>query len=107
MGALVDLDARREEAASLSTEVVEVFTLNGVTYTAPAKPPANLGLRFLDFREENGDDAAIQWLLRVMVGDAGWEALRDYEDLETTQLLAVFQACAELALGALEDPKDG
>lgn len=105
--ALVDLDAHREEAASLSDERVEVFTLDGVTYSAPAKPPANLGLRFLDFREEHGDDAAIQWLLRVMLGDEGWEALRDCEFLEPVQLLAVFQACAELALGALEDPKDG
>lgn len=107
--AVLDLDARQEEAASLSDERVEVFTLNGVTYDAPAKPPASLALKFLAFQRDHSDevDLSMQWLITTMMGAQAYEALMDFEGLDPIQLMTVFQVCAELVLGAIEDPKDG
>lgn len=99
---MLNLDESQEK---VSTERVEIFSLNGTSYTAPATPGAAFGLRYLEFKREHGEDAAVDYLLSHMLGQDGYAVLTHYEDLTDAQLLTVFSACLELALGAMEDPK--
>jgi len=89
------------------TERVADFTLNGTTYTVPAKPGPAFALRYLRQVREFGDDAAADYLLEAMLGEEGYAALSGYDKLTETQLLTVFQVCLDIALGAVEAPKAG
>lgn len=88
------------------TERVEVFSVNGTPYTAPANPGSAFALQYLSYKREHGEDEAVDWLLRKMLGDDGYAALVGFDNLQDTQLLTVFQVCLDLALGAIEGPKD-
>jgi len=102
---MIDLDERAEE--EVSTERVEVFSLNGTTYTVSAKPGPAFALRYLSKAREFGDDAAADYLLEAMLGAEGYAALSGYDKLTESQLLTVFQVCLDIALGAMEGPKAG
>lgn len=101
---MLDLDQHVDEEAA--TDRVEVFSLDGETYTAPASPGSAFALQYLAFKREHGEDAAVDWLLRKMLGEGGYAALVGFDRLQDTQLLTVFQVCLDLALGAIEGPKD-
>lgn len=98
----IELHARGE---AVPVETVDVFTLNGITYGVPKKPPARIALKYLEYVAEHGEEQGVPYLLRLMLGDEGYEALLSHEDLEEHELAAVFTVVCELALGAIEDPK--
>lgn len=86
-------------------ERIDVFSLDGVTYSIPAQQNASFALRYLQYVKEHGEDAAAAYLMELMLGEEGYAALASYENLTDTQLLTVFQACLETALGAMAGPK--
>lgn len=103
---MIDLDAPTDEEAT-TDERIEVFSLGGTTYTVPADPGPAFALRYLSKVREFGDDAAADYLLEAMLGDEGYKALSGFSNLKESQLLTVFQVCLDIALGAMEGPKDG
>jgi len=82
---------------------VELFSLDGVSYTIPAKPRVNLALRYLWHSKQYGDDRAAAELLESLLGADGFEALVNYDDLTTEQFDAIMGAATKYTLGALED----
>ena len=99
----INLDERDVEC--VDDERIDVFTLNGTTYTVPAKPVAGFALKYLSYAREHGEDEAAAFLLELMLGKEGYEALSSVEDLEDSALLTIFNVCLDLALGAIEGPK--
>ena len=82
---------------------VELFSLDGVSYTIPAKPRVNLALRYLWHAKQYGEDRAAAELLESLLGAEGFEALVNYDDLTTEQFDAIMAAATKYTLGALED----
>lgn len=85
-------------------ERVDVFTLNGTTYSIPKKPRVRWGLYYLNLIRNEGSDVAVSWLLENCLGKDGYEALLAYEELTPVQLQTVIKACAQTVLGELEGP---
>ena len=84
---------------------VELFSLDGVPYTIPAKPRVNLALRYLWHAKQYGEDRAAAELLESLLGADGFEVLVNYDDLTTEQFDAIMTAATKYTLGALEDTK--
>jgi len=82
---------------------VELFSLDGVSYTIPAKPRVNLALRYLWHSKQYGDDRAAAELLESLLGAEGFEALMNYDDLTGDQFEAIMRVATRYTLGALED----
>jgi len=82
---------------------IELFSLDGVAYTIPAKPRVNLALRYLWHAKQYGEDRAAADLLESLLGAEGFEALVNYDDLTGEQFEAIMAAATKYTLGALED----
>ena len=82
---------------------VELFSLDGVAYTIPAKPRVNLALRYLWHAKQYGEDRAAAELLEALLGAEGFEALMNYDDLTGDQFEAIMRVATKYTLGALED----
>lgn len=86
-------------------EQIELFSIDGVSYTIPNKARVNVGLRYMKKMRDESGNAADAWLLEELVGKEGFEALMDYNDLTPEVLEAIVQAAAKVVLGEMETPK--
>ncbi len=100
--------------------MVTLFTIGAAKYTVPAEPDGNVGLMYLhiasgqpcdpDFPcaepHGSGDLAANDYILRKLLGGAGYKALRECTDLTTADLGTIVSIVVRLALGTLETPKE-
>jgi hypothetical protein len=86
-------------------EQIELFSLDGVSYTIPNKARVNVGLRFMKIMRDEGEQAASAWLLEELIGKEGFEALMNFEDLTPEALTTITEAAAKVVLGELETPK--
>jgi hypothetical protein len=84
-------------------ETIHVFSIDGVEYHMPAHPPANIGLRFTDIIGTEGGPAAQAWLFREMLGDDGYEALLECEDITDEQIEKIGEMVGDVALAAAKD----
>lgn len=99
---MLNLDKKKK--ATEDVEVIDLFTLDGKTYSIPAKAKANLGLRYLKSVRESGPDLAAGELLEAMIGTEAYDALMNYDDLEPDDLTQVMEAVQKVVLGGVETP---
>jgi hypothetical protein len=65
----------------------------------------NVGLQFLHLSRDQDDSAAMDYLLAKLLGEDGYRALREYDDLTAEQFQQITEIASRLTLGALELPK--
>jgi hypothetical protein len=84
-------------------ERVPLFTIDDETYTVPAKPGANVTLKFLDELRRTGNEmfAALS-LLETMLGKEAYQKFLDWEELEDDQLSEVLEQVVALAMKRVE-----
>lgn len=82
---------------------VVLFTIDDEEYTVPAKPKANVTLRFLDELRRTGNEmfAALS-LMETMLGKEKYQRFLDWEDLEDDQLSEVLEQVVSLAMSRVE-----
>ena len=83
--------------------MVELFSLDGVSYMIPAQPRINLGLLLLEDVEMYGEGMANARHLKRLLGDEAFAALARHDGLTQEQLIQVQNAAQALTLGALEE----
>lgn len=81
-----------------------LFSIDGTDYTIPAHPQPNLALKVLDVVRRQGENVGTAFMLTTLVGEDGYRALMDFDDLEADDLKAVLKAATKTVFGALEDP---
>jgi hypothetical protein len=86
---------------------VPLFTIDGTEYTVPAKPRPNIGLKYLWDLKIKGEEIAKADLLAAMLGEDGFAALSNFEDLTADDLEAVMKAVEDIALGEPEKGTPG
>lgn len=79
-----------------------LFTIDDQEYTVPVKVPANVGLRAVDTVARMGEADGTRWLMILMLGDEGWKALMDCDDLEPDDLQAIQEVIRQKVFGHLE-----
>lgn len=94
--------SRTEEERAQDDRVV-LFYLGDKEYTIPAKPRTNVAIKYLrDIRSE-GDEIAQANMLVGLLGEEGFDALCDAEDILPEQFEAIVSIAAAKTLGALEN----
>lgn len=87
-------------------ETVELFSIDGKSYSIEKKPRVNVALKYLKIARNEGADAAGAFLLEKLLGEEAYEALLDYDDLTPENLAAIVEAAQKATLGDLETPKE-
>lgn len=91
---------------STPEERVPLFYIDDREYTIPKRPRMNVALQFMHLARERNDSAAMDYLLEKLLGEEGYKALRDYDDLTSEQFQQITDVATRLTLGALELPKE-
>jgi len=92
-------------AAESSGETVDVFSLDGVTYTMPKEPKPAIGLRFVWEMKTLGEMDAVANLLTSTVGADAFEALSRADGMTAEQWNQVQQFVIKHSVGATEPGK--
>lgn len=84
---------------------VPAFRVNGVVYSIETKIRTNQGLKYLHLSRTRGSEIAIDYALELLLGEEGYEALREFDDLTEEDLKAVCEAANRIMTGPVEGPK--
>lgn len=84
---------------------IVLFSIDGREYDIPAKPRANIALKYLWEVKQRGQEVAAATLLEELIGAEGFQALMEYDDLTQDQLKTVMEAAQKVVLGNAEAPK--
>ena len=91
--------------APASAETVDVFSLDGVTYTMPKEPRPAIGLRFVWEMKTAGEMDAVSNLLIATVGRDAFEALTKAEGMTAAQWEQLQQIVIKQTVGGQESGK--
>ncbi|MFC5947078.1 hypothetical protein ACFQH9_02145 [Pseudonocardia lutea] len=93
------------ESDEQEVEMVDLFTVNGVTYSIPKRPPVNIALGFLRDVRKEGPTLAEAALMERLIGEEGYDALVNYPGLTTEQMEQISDRVMTVTLGAMEASK--
>lgn len=82
----------------------DLFEIDGQMYQVWTNPSPTIGLRFLKIARTQGELAAGQYLIEALIGEDGYDALSNYEQLTDDQIEFVMKVCRRYALGETEGP---
>jgi hypothetical protein len=86
-------------------ERVPAFSINGKGYTVLTKPKTNAGLKYVHLARTRGAEIAVDFMLETLLGEEGYQALMDFDDLTEQDLKDVIDAASRIMAGAVEAPK--
>lgn len=95
-------DPEEQTPAEPTQERIELFSINGRSYSIPKRPGPNVALRYLRDVRRHGREHALAGILEAMLGTEGMDALADYDDLTDEDMDAVMAAVERHVLGPLE-----
>lgn len=88
----------------VNTERIPLFSIDGTEYTMPAEAPGYIGLEAVEIWATQGEAAGTRWLMRELLGEDGYDALRTCKTITKAQMRQVTRILVQHALGD-EDPK--
>jgi hypothetical protein len=77
----IRLDSERSAEKLANAKRVEIFELDGITYSMPAAPRAEVALEYLDLMNGQGEDAAAYYLITECLGVDAFRALKAVKGL--------------------------
>jgi len=93
------------KAEAPEVEMIPLFVIDDVEYKVPVEPSPRIGLRYLHILSTDGEEKAAYYMLTKMLGEEGYEALMNYEQLTQDQYDFVLTAAIRIATGKTERPK--
>ena len=84
---------------------IPVFSIDDKTYSVPAKVRMNQSLRVMHIQRTQGQEAAMDYMMGMMLGDEGYEALMAYDDLTDAVMSDILEIVVSLVYGQVEVPK--
>lgn len=110
LASVTDVDAPRiirlKSGGKKKPHRVPLFYIDDKMFTIEAKAKPNDSLRYLDIMRRQGQEAAIGFMMETLVGEAGWQALMDYDELTEDDLEQIIRAAQKIMTGAMEAPKE-
>lgn len=97
----------KRSAEVAEVEKVELFSIDGKVYEVPAKPPLTIALKYLTEMRTLGSGFAEMALLERLLGEEGYTALLNFDELTPEVFGQVVDAASTLALGLLEAKDEG
>ncbi|MFF0055683.1 hypothetical protein ACFYRI_14960 [Streptomyces microflavus] len=90
-----------------TAERIVLFYVDDQEFSIPKQVGRNHGLRYLRTMRKQGEALAAQELLEVLIGEDGYTALMDCDDLTDEQLDQIMNRLRDMALGEVEDEAGG
>lgn len=87
---LLKLGSTKDAAKDIET--IDLFELDDVVYSVPAEVSAGVSLAYLEKQAEEGPDAAIFFIMKKLLGDEAFDALKNHPNLKKDELEAVMSA---------------
>jgi len=81
-----------------------LFKLDGEPIYGTVVGEAWMSLEYLEVVAEKGQDFAMTWLLRTVLGEEGYAALRRRKGLKLSHLGQIVAICQKLILGDEDEP---
>lgn len=91
--------------SDVEVEQVELFSIDGKSYTIPNKPRLNVALKTLKLMRKEGEEAAMAYMMEAAIGEEAFDALTEYEDLDAETFQQIVLAAQKIVFGGLEAPK--
>ncbi len=82
---------------------IVLFYVDDTSYSIPKKIGRGHGLRYLRTMRLQGEALAAQELLESLIGEDGYTALMECDDLEDEQLDKIMTRLRDMALGEVEE----
>lgn len=82
---------------------IVLFYVDEEEYSIPKRVGRNHGLRYLRTMRRQGEAIAAQELLEILIGEDGYEALMECEDLTDEDLDKIMTRLRDMALGEVEE----
>lgn len=79
-----------------------LFELDGVKYYVPRRPGPNVALGYLRDVRRKGEQYARAGLMERFIGEAGMDALADYEDLTDQDMERIWSLVEKHVLGPMK-----
>lgn len=92
---------------TVSEEREALFAIDGEEYTIPVEVPPAMGLEAMERTRTEGEAGATAWIMRELLGDAGWKALRACKQINKSQMSAILSICRDRVFGGMEDEGKG
>lgn len=86
-------------------EQVHLFTLDGEKYFIPRRVQFNVTLRAMEMFRTQGEVAAGAYILEALLGEDGYQALINYDELERDQFERITEIAQRIVLGDREKGK--
>lgn len=83
-----------------------LFYIDDTEYSVEVHPSPARSLKYLKLMRDEGADIATQYMLENLLGEEGYQALMEYEDLTDEQFEQVVTAASKIMLGSFEGPKE-
>lgn len=80
------------------TETVDIFMLDGVTYSAPKEMPFGVALDYMEAQVEQGPDAAVFVMIKRVLGEDAFRALKSNPNLTEEQFRGVIERLETLVM---------
>jgi len=97
------------KASGAEVEEVTLFVIDETDdggerteYTIPKKVKFNVTLQATEILAQRGEHAAGVWMLRELLGEDGYEALINFDDLERDDFNQICEIAANVVLGPAE-----
>lgn len=71
-----------QERGDTEVEMIHAFSIDDVEYYMPRKVPFHVAMRSMDIAGSQGEAAAIRYQLSTLLGEEGYAALLQFQDLE-------------------------
>lgn len=84
---------------------VELFSIDGKSYGILTSLRPNQALQILHVMRKQGERAGVSFMLETLLGPDGYEALINFDDLETDDLDKIIKIGFEIVAGAAKNPK--
>jgi hypothetical protein len=84
---------------------VPAFSVDGTVYSILVNPRMNQGMRYVHIGRKQGSEMAADYMLEVLLGEDGYEALLSYDALDEADLEAIMNAASRIMAGAVDAPK--
>jgi hypothetical protein len=97
--------ALTSKKSSRKKEVLTLFSIDGKDYSIPSEIRPNQAMQIMKVFRKQGDTAGVDFMLEVLLGSEGYEALLAFDDLESDDLEKIIKIAFQMVVGATENPK--
>lgn len=77
-------------------EMLHVFTIDGKKYYMPTEVPFSVSVKAMRVFAERGETAALDFQLHALLGDEGYNALLNFDDLQADDFKRIIELADQI-----------